>query len=49
MQVIEEVYWIVLELDIQAEELVEAHVRKLAIGVHDAREEMDRVQLELIL
>ena len=39
----------VSELSIQVEKLREAHVRKLAIGVHDARVEMARVQLELNL
>ena len=36
MQVVEEACGMVLELDIQAEEPVEAHVHKLAIGVRDA-------------
>ena len=39
----------VLELDIQAEELVEARIHKLATGVHDARSEMAKVHLELNL
>lgn len=37
------------ELAIQAEELVEARVRKLAAGVRDSREEMTKVQMELNL
>ena len=39
----------VLKLAIQVEELVEACICKLASRVHDVREEMDRVQLELNL
>ena len=39
----------VLELAILEEELVEVHIRKLAIGVCDARTEMARFQLELNL
>lgn len=39
----------VLELEIQAEELVVMCIYKLATGVRDAREEMARVQLELNL
>lgn len=38
-----------LELAIQAEEPVEVHVKKLVAGVHDGREEMAKVQLELNL
>lgn len=49
MQVVEEACQMVLELDIQAEEPVEACVRKLATGVHDAQTEMARIQLELNL
>jgi len=49
MHVMEEAYQMVLELDIHAEEQVEARVGKLATGVCDARVEMDRVQLELDL
>jgi len=49
MQVVEEACQMVPELDIQAEELVEVCVHKLAIGVCDARAEMARVQLELNL
>lgn len=39
----------VSELAILVEELVEACVHKLAARVHNAREEMARVQLELNL
>ena len=39
----------VLELAIPTEELLQACVRKLAVGVRDKREEMARVQLELNL
>lgn len=39
----------VLELAIQAEELLEACIWKLATGVHEEKEEMVRVQLELNL
>ena len=37
------------ELHIQVEEPVEARVRKLATGVHNARAKMARIQLELNL
>lgn len=37
------------ELAIRVEELVEAHIRKLVAGVHEAKEEMVKVQLELNL
>ena len=37
----------VLELAILAEALAEACIRRLATGVHKAKEEMDNVQLEL--
>ena len=43
MQVVEEACQMVLELAIQAEELVEAHIRKLATGVHETRADMARV------
>lgn len=37
------------KLAIQAVEPVEMHVQKLAIEVHEARVEMEKVQLELTL
>jgi len=43
MQVVEEAYRLVPELDIQVEELVEACILKLATGVRKAQAEMDRV------
>lgn len=49
VQVVEEACKMVPELTIQAEEPVEAGVRKLATGVCDARVEMARVQLEMNL
>lgn len=49
MQVIEETCSMLPQWEIQEEELVEAHVHKLAIGVCDARPKMARVQLELNL
>ncbi len=45
----EEVCRIVLELDIQVEEPVEAHVCKLATGVCNTWIEMAWIQLELNL
>ena len=43
MHIVEEAYQMVLELAIQAEELVEARIWKLTIGMCDTREEMTRV------
>jgi len=43
--VVEESFQMVSKLAIQVEEPVEARVRKLAAGVHEAKEEMARVQL----
>lgn len=37
------------KLAIQVEEPVEAHIWKLVAGVHEAKEEMAKVQLELNL
>lgn len=48
-EVVEEACQMVLKLEIQAEEPVEAHIRNLATGVRDARTKMARVQLELNL
>lgn len=48
-QVVEETYQMVPELEIQAEELVEACIRKLATVVCDAQTDMARIQLELNL
>jgi len=39
----------VMELSIPVEELGEVNVRNLAIGVHDARTELAKFQLELNL
>ena len=49
MQVIEEACQMVPELAISKEELIEVHIHKLAIGVHDTHTEVARVQLELNL
>lgn len=49
VQVVEEAFWMVPKLAILAEELVEARIHRLAVGVCDAREEMARVQLDLNL
>lgn len=49
MQVVEEACQMVPELDIDAKERVEVRICKLDTGVHDARAEMARVQLELNL
>ena len=49
VQVVEEACQMVLELAIQGEEPVEAHIQKLAAGVREAKEEMAKVQLELNL
>ena len=45
----EEACEMVLELAIQAKELVEVHVQKLAAAVHEEKEEMAKVQVELNL
>jgi len=49
MKVVEEAYQMVLELVIQAKEIVEERVRKLEAGVCQAKEEKARVQLKLKL
>ena len=49
MQVVEEAYWMVPELDIQVEEPVEVCIHKLDTRVRNAQVEMARVQLELNL
>jgi len=37
------------ELAIPAEEQTKAHIQRLAVGVHEAKEEMAKVQLEMNL